>query len=118
MTFDRRTVLAFMITGAFIVVILLLLLYPPNEINETVKNLLLVLLGIMGGQVNQVFSFDFGSSAGSKAKDDALIAAAETPQAAARRVSEQAATNTEPLLVTVKEQEIKADVKADTGERT
>lgn len=109
MTFDRRTVLAYLITGTFVAVLLIMLLYPLKDMDETVKNMLLMLLGALVAKVGDVFSFDFGSSDGSKKKDDALIAAAETPQMARRR--EAVTEPTAPMTVTVEKQEIEAEIK-------
>lgn len=110
MTFDRRTVLALMITVAFILVLMLLLIHPPTTLDESIKSILLLLLGALVGQVGQVFSFDFGSSDGSKQKDAALIAASETPQMAARRRAEAAPVVMDQVKVNVPAQELEADV--------
>lgn len=109
MTLDRRTILAFVITGAFVLALCMLVLKPPTAADEFARNILLVMFGALVGLVQQVFSFDFGSSAGSKAKDDALISAAETPQMARRREAE--AEPTVPMTVTVEKQELEAEIK-------
>lgn len=76
MTFpEPRTVLAYTITLAFIGVLIMLLLRPV-ELDDKTASILNILLGAMVGQVVNVFQFFFGSSSGSKDKDDALITAA------------------------------------------
>jgi drug/metabolite transporter (DMT)-like permease len=76
MTLDPRTVLGFSMALAFIGV-LFVLIFRPIELSDVQAGLLNVLLGALTGQLVQVYNFYFGSSSGSKDKDDALIAATE-----------------------------------------
>lgn len=78
MTLDRRTVLAFAIVGGFFAVLLALLVVPISS-DEAIKSIVQLMIGALVGQLVQVYNFDFGSSSGSKAKDDALIDAAKNP---------------------------------------
>ncbi len=74
MTFDRRTVLAFVVVLSFVGITLLWVLRPPNLTPEQM-NVATLILGALIGKFGDVINFDFGSSSGSKAKDDALISA-------------------------------------------
>lgn len=76
MTFDVRTILAFTVVTLFGLDMVLWHIYPPvlNDgqaaiVNQINGALLIVLSTVIG--------FYFGSSSGSKDKDDALIAATE-----------------------------------------
>ncbi len=72
---EPRTVLAYTITIAFIGVLVMLMLRPV-ELDDKTANILNILLGAMVGQLVNVYQFFFGSSSGSKDKDEALITAA------------------------------------------
>ncbi len=78
MIFDRRTVLSFAVVIAFVAAVFTWMLVPPETTaeNQTVLNML---LGALIASFTTVIAFDFGSSSGSKAKDDALIDASKTP---------------------------------------
>ncbi len=78
MTFDRRTVLALAIVTGFFAVLLALLIVPLSS-DEAIKSIVQLMIGALVGQLAQVYNFDFGSSSGSKAKDDALIDASKSP---------------------------------------
>lgn len=92
MQFDVRTGLAFVIVGLFGLDMILWHVYPPvldqgqaaivNQINGA---LLIMVAGVVG--------FYFGSSSGSKAKDDALIAVTNPEAAKAIAAVVEAAKN-------------------------
>lgn len=99
MTFDVRTILAFVVVSLFGLDMVLWHVYPPTLddgqaaiVNQINGALLIVLSTVIG--------FYFGSSSGSKDKDEALINAAE-------RVNGQ----TEIATVTVPRQELEAEIK-------
>jgi hypothetical protein len=77
LTFDRRTVVSLILVTSFVIIILVWLFYPP-ALNDTQNQIVSMLIGALIGQVTNVIAFDFGSSSGSKAKDDALIQASQT----------------------------------------
>jgi hypothetical protein len=79
MILDRRTILSFTIVVSFVVVIFVWIFFPPSDPDQMA--VLNMLIGALIGQVTTVVAFDFGSSDGSKAKDDALVAAAERTDA-------------------------------------
>jgi hypothetical protein len=103
-----REIIGFAVIAIFAVVLGIYLIVPPtlDEGQSAVVNLL---IGALIGSVTTVIGFHYGSSAGSKDKDDALIAAAETPQMAKRRVA--AEEPTAPMTVTVEKQELEAEMK-------
>jgi hypothetical protein len=76
MTFNVRDIIGFCIIGIFAGVMFLYLLLPPvlDDSQAAVQNML---IGALIGSTTTVIGFHFGSSSGSKDKDDALIAATE-----------------------------------------
>lgn len=76
MTLGVREIIGFAIIVIFAAVLAIYLLTPPtlDEGQSAVVNLL---IGALIGSVTTVIGFHYGSSAGSKDKDDALIAATE-----------------------------------------
>lgn len=60
------------IIGAIIVVLLVL----PVKLDPEVQGLLLTIVGVLLACFKDVFQFYFGSSQGSKSKDEALVVAA------------------------------------------
>ena len=64
-------ILAFLITGALMSVILILMLKGAN-IEDGIAHVLSVLVGYLGAGVQTMLSYYFGSSAGSKVKTDQL----------------------------------------------
>lgn len=72
---EPRTVLAYTITISFITVVIMLMLRPVT-LDDRTTQILNVLLGAMVAQLVNVYQFFFGSSSGSKDKDEALIVAA------------------------------------------
>jgi len=71
---DRRTVNGFIVLLGVVGICYSLLFHsPPTE----AKDFLLMLLGLLGGMAKDVIGYDFGSSAGSEKKDDAMIATAK-----------------------------------------
>jgi hypothetical protein len=72
---STQKLLAFLIVVAMIIVILIWLLHPP--VGDAASNAVLnVLIGALVGMAGTVTTFYFGSSQGSKDKDQALIASA------------------------------------------
>ncbi len=72
--FDRFTIqatVAFSVVASFILVILLWMFHPPTGAPETI-NVLTTLTGILGGAFTGIVGFFFGSSQGSKDKDDTI----------------------------------------------
>lgn len=76
MVFDTRFLLAMVVTISFVGVLAALLLVPPQSTDEGIRNILNIMLGVLGAALGQVISYYFGSSSGSRAKDEALVAAA------------------------------------------
>jgi hypothetical protein len=76
MSMNVRDVIGFCIIAIFAGVMFLYLLLPPilDEAQSAVQNML---IGALIGSTTTVIGFHFGSSSGSKDKDDALIAATE-----------------------------------------
>jgi hypothetical protein len=61
---------SFVVLGFFGIIILLIL--HPASVSTDVADILKILTGTLGGQFVTVVQYHFGSSAGSKAKDDVL----------------------------------------------
>lgn len=74
---DTQCVLAFLLNGAFIAVIFVWIFHPPaaDAASTAVLN---TLVGTLGGMAGMVDTFYFGSSKGSKDKDDTISSALET----------------------------------------
>lgn len=62
-----------------IAAIVLLLLTKPLTIDERTSGVLMIVIGVLTACLKDVYAFFFGSSKGSKEKDDALINKATTP---------------------------------------
>jgi hypothetical protein len=72
---DTQKLLAFLLVLAFIVVIYLWMLHPPSSDPGT-TSVLNTLVGTLGGMAGMVVTFYFGSSKGSKDKDDTMASIA------------------------------------------
>ena len=68
---DTQKLLAFIILGAFILVILIWLFHPPQA-DPGSAAVLNTLVGALVGMAGMVVTYYFGSSSGSKAKDDKM----------------------------------------------
>jgi hypothetical protein len=74
---DTQRILAFVIVAALIVVILIWIFHPPT--GDAASNAVLnVLVGALVGMAGTVATFYFGSSKGSKDKDDTINTAVKT----------------------------------------
>jgi hypothetical protein len=62
------------VTGGFVALLLFWALHPPSE---HPSELLIAMTGVLGSNFTVVVSYWMGTSASSKAKDDALAAAAK-----------------------------------------
>ena len=76
---DTQGFLAIAIIIVMATVILILLTKDYTNINDKVFGALLTLLGVLAGCFKDVYGFFFGSSSGSKNKDDAIAKIATTP---------------------------------------
>jgi hypothetical protein len=72
---NTQKILAFVIVDALIVVILIWIFHPPTG-DAASNSVLNVLVGALVGMAGMVATFYFGSSQGSKDKDQALIGVA------------------------------------------
>lgn len=72
---NTQKILAFVIIIALVVVILIWIFHPPTG-DAASNSVLNVLVGALVGMAGMVATFYFGSSQGSKDKDQALIASA------------------------------------------
>jgi hypothetical protein len=68
---DTQKLLAFILVIAFIVIILVWMFHPPSAEAAT-TSVLYTLVGTLGGMAGAVVTFYFGSSKGSKDKDDTM----------------------------------------------
>lgn len=75
---DTQGFLAIAILTLVGTVVLLLLLHPVT-LDDKVAAVLNVALGVLLGNLKDVYSFFFGSSKGSEKKDDAILSGAVTP---------------------------------------
>ncbi len=65
-----------------IAAIVMLLLLRPIQLDAQVAGMLMALIGLLSGCLKDVYSFFFGSSTGSKDKDQALITKVIAPPTA------------------------------------
>jgi hypothetical protein len=68
---DTQKLLAFILVVSFIVVIIIWMFHPPST-DATTTPVLFTLVGTLGGLAGTVVTFYFGSSKGSKDKDDTI----------------------------------------------
>jgi len=83
---DNQTFIAVAIIMAFICVILAYIFCPPKNVDQAVLAVVNMLIGALISNTNTVISFFFGSSKGSKDKDDTISEVAKasvTPPLAA-----------------------------------
>jgi uncharacterized membrane protein len=74
---DLPTILALFIVGTFVICIITVFFVKlPSD--QVTLGVVTTLLGVLVSNVNQIVSYYFGSSAGSKKKDDALADAVAT----------------------------------------
>lgn len=66
----RADILAILAVGSFVAIIISLMFVQIPD--GSARDLLLVMMGVLGAIVKQVFHFEFGSSKGSKNKDNIL----------------------------------------------
>ena len=92
MTFDVRTCLAFAIVGLFGMDMLLWHVYPPT-LDQGQSAIVNQINGVLMALVAGICGYYFGSSSGSKAKDEALIAVANPQGETARIVAERVAAD-------------------------
>ena len=64
-------VIAFSLVGAFIAVIFVWMLHPPQGLDQVALGIINMLIGALVAKMTTVVDFYLGSSEGSKAKDDA-----------------------------------------------
>lgn len=88
--------------------IVLMLLMKPISIDERTAGVLMVVIGVLTGCLKDVYSFFFGSSKGSKEKDDVLITKAisappapisPAPIVTTTTTDDATVTRTEPVTV-------------------
>lgn len=77
---DNQTFITTIIVLAFVLVIFVWMFFPPQHIDQTEMAVINILIGALVSNVNTVISFFFGSSKGSKDKDDALAKMSLTPR--------------------------------------
>ncbi len=75
---DTQGFLAIAILSLVGTIVLLLLLHPVT-LDDKVASVLNVALGVLLGNLKDVYSFFFGSSKGSEKKDDAILSGAVAP---------------------------------------
>ena len=75
---DTQGFLAIAILSLVGTIVLILLLHP-TQLDDKIAAVLNVALGVLLGNLKDVYSFFFGSSKGSEKKDDALISGAVSP---------------------------------------
>jgi FtsH-binding integral membrane protein len=69
---DTATSLAFLVTGAFILVVFGWMFFPPKASDAGSLAVLNTLTGVLGTSFVSIMTFYFGSSKGSKDKDDTI----------------------------------------------
>ena len=72
---DTQKLLAFILVISFIIVIVIWMFHPPSA-DSTTTPVLYTLVGTLGGLAGTVVTFYFGSSKGSKDKDDTMASIA------------------------------------------
>lgn len=77
---DTQGFLAIAIISLMALIVFILLTRPP-QIDERTSGVLMTIVGVLIACLKDVYSFFFGSSRGSAAKDDVLNKLASAPQA-------------------------------------
>ena len=91
LTTYKNTRLNALAVAAFIVVILCAVVAVfVSNINEYAKGIITFLLGRFSGYVDNVYSFEFGTTRGSKAKDDVITNLASASPTAPSNVTANA----------------------------
>lgn len=75
---DTQGFLAIAIMWLMAVIVLILLISPP-QIDERTSGVLMTIVGVLIACMKDVYAFFFGSSKGSKDKDDAMVKLATEP---------------------------------------
>ena len=93
---DTATALALTVTGAFILVIFGWMFFPPKAADAGSLAVLNTLTGVLGTSFVSIMTFYFGSSKGSKDKDDTISQMAVTAQSGNGNGGEHAAAVASP----------------------
>ena len=75
---DTQKLLAFILVAAFIIIILIWMVHPPDT-NAASTSVLNTLVGTLGGFAGMVVTFYFGSSRTSATKDQTIAALTANP---------------------------------------
>ena len=76
---DTQGFLAIAIIVLIAAIVMILLTHPP-AIDERTSGVLMTIVGVLIACLKDVYSFFFGSSSGSKSKDDAMVKLATEPE--------------------------------------
>ncbi len=68
---DTKGFIAIFIVGAFVTAVFVWMLFPPTKVDQAALTVINMLLGALVAKFGTVVDFNFGSSQGSKDKDDA-----------------------------------------------
>lgn len=68
---NTQQVIAFALVGSFIAVIFVWMLFPPRGVDQSVLTVVNMLIGALVAKFTTIVDFFFGSSQGSKDKDEA-----------------------------------------------
>ena len=68
---NTQQVIAYVLVGAFIIVIFGWMFFPPKSLDQAALSIINMLIGALVAKMTTVVDFFLGSSEGSKAKDDA-----------------------------------------------
>jgi hypothetical protein len=68
---SSQQVIAFILVGAFVLVIFGWMFAPPRSLDQSALTVINILIGALVASMTTIVAFYFGSSEGSKAKDDA-----------------------------------------------
>lgn len=68
---DTKGFIAIAVVGSFVVAVFIWMLFPPTKIDQAALTVVNMLLGALVAKFGTIVDFNFGSSQGSKDKDDA-----------------------------------------------
>lgn len=94
--FDTQSAIAFVIVAAFVAVVFVWLMIPPENIAERVMSVVTLIIGALIAKFGTVVDYYFGSNKDSKSKDETIKSMAGTGTGSGLAVAAAAAAAAAP----------------------